>query len=208
MGRRKKEVLESPILEGLSVNENEGIRPFEANPEMVEKGKKKERLSIPLNEEGKIDAEGMRAETLAKARAFFHDPENQKLLGVTNVKVEEVVSEQDVAMLFDLVGTLEGWGFSIIGKIDADIAAAHARWTDKQKEMVVKPAQAVISKNASSMAAFLRWKDEIVLGVIFLAISRAKYEAARNDQKLREASRASGRAEQTIQGEGTPEVFN
>jgi hypothetical protein len=170
-------------------------QPFAENPE-AEKKNKKDRISIQLTEDGLLDTDSMRAGTLAKVREFFQDPENQKLLGATStVKVDDVISEKDVDMLFDLVGTIEGWGFSIIGKIDGDIAAAHAAWTPDQKKMVVPPAQRVIAKNAAAFAPMLRWKDEIVLGVIFLAISRAKFESARNDQKKRnEYHRANGGA--------------
>jgi hypothetical protein len=166
--------------------------PFAENPEATKKVK--DRISIQLTEDGKLDTESMRAATLAKVREFFQDPENQKLLGATpGVKADELISESDVAMLFDLIGTCEGWAFTLIGKIEPDIATKHAMWSEKEKVMVVGPAQRVIVKNAAQMQAFLRWKDEIVLAVIVLAISRAKFDLARKEQKDRnDYRRASG----------------
>jgi hypothetical protein len=167
-------------------------QPFLENPELTEK-KKKDRISISVTEEGKLDVESMRSETLAKVRAFFQDEENQKLLGATvGTKPDDIISEKDVDMLFNLVATIEGWGFSLVGKIDADIASRCAQWNEKEKAMVVPPAQRVIAKNAASLQAFLKWKDEIVLGVIFLAISRAKFELARNEQKARNDFKRNG----------------
>jgi hypothetical protein len=177
-----------------NVESGDDTQPFAEQSGIGKKAKN--RISVQLTEDGKLDTESMRAETLAKVRTFFQDPDNQKLLGATgNVKIDDVISEKDVAMLFDLIGTIEGWGFSFIGKIDADIAAKAAAWTEKEKEMVVAPAQRVIAKNAASLTVFMRWKDEIVLGVIFLAISRAKFENARKEQKARnDYRRANGGA--------------
>jgi hypothetical protein len=196
MGRKKNRttIFEEPIE---SQSKPEPIpeiadSPFAENPEISEK-KKKDRISISVTDEGKLDTESMRAETLAKVRAFFQDPENQKLLGATvGTKPDDIIAEKDVAMLFDLVATIEGWGFSLIGKIDSDIAAKCAAWSEKEKAMVVPPAQRVIAKNAASLQAVLKWKDEIVLGVIFLAISRAKFELARKEQTQRNEFKRNG----------------
>jgi hypothetical protein len=173
-------------------------QPFAENPDAADK-KVGGRISIKVTEDGKLDTESMQAATLAKVREFFQDPENQKLLGAhSGVKPEDVFSEKDVAMLFDLVGVCESWAFSLIGKIEPDIATKYSTWTDKEKEMIVPPAQRVIVKNAGQLQAFLRWKDEIVLGVIFLAISRAKFEGAKNEQKARNDYRRNGGTVQDV----------
>lgn len=192
-GKRKKVLENVDVLDSSpesTVTETSTTSDFRPFQEMADSESKprKERISFNLDNEGHLDVDSMRAETLSKVKEFFRDPENQKLLG-TGVKIEEIVSEQDVAMLFDLIGTCEAWIFSLAGKIDQDIATKHAIWTDQQKALVVQPAQRVITKHSTQLSFLLKWKDEVLLAVIFLAISRAKYEGAKIEQKERNKER-------------------
>jgi hypothetical protein len=183
MARNKKnsplETIETPVPQ---VGESTA-KAFSLNPEAENLKSTKPRFSVTLKEDGTLDLSSMREDTRNRLREILRDPRTQELLG--GVNMPELVSDQDIRMLYDLVGMIEAYAFSIAGKIDYDIAQKHAKWTEQQKDMLLQPSKNVILKNADKMAFAIRWKDEVILCMLLLTITRAKYEGARKEQEIR-----------------------
>ena len=147
----------------------------------------KPRFSVPLTEDGAIDLEACRQEQLAKLRALLSDPRTVEAMGLKAPLPDEIFSDEDIFVLLDLIGGIEGIMFTLVGKIDSDIATRHAIWQPNEKAVILKPAKAVLAKNAGSLGFFLRWRDEITLSLLFVAITRAKFQGAKHEQGLRAA---------------------
>lgn len=166
---------------------NAQVEPYIPAPDQIKTPKN--RLSLPIRPDGTIDTDSMRQDTLRKVKDVLSDPRSRELLGIAPGAPLEVVSEQDVKMFYDLVGTIEAYAFNLAGKIDWDLAQKHARWDEAQKNMVVAPTQRVIAKHADKMAWMVQWKDEVVLSLLLVTITRAKYETARKEQNSRDVEK-------------------
>jgi hypothetical protein len=175
--------VEAEVFPDMQINDAEK-RAFSENPEAVSPSPKnvKSRFSIQLKEDGSVDYEGMRSDTANRFREILRDPRTIQILGTQNV---ELVSDQDIDMLYNMIAMIEAYAFTFAGKVDFDIARKHAAWTDQEKEMVRTPTKNVINKNAAALSAALRWKDEVILTMLLVTISRAKYEGARKEQHVR-----------------------
>jgi hypothetical protein len=191
---RKKTTPNDPELQGPDVPGSVPKDVLETTPETTKKValytpsqegpvKPKPRLSFGLTENGVIDVSTTRAETMARIKDFFNNPENAALLG--KMKADDLISDQDVEMLLDVVGTVEGYAFHFAAKIDLDIAQRNAYFNKDQKALLVGPTKAVLTKYSNSLAAYLRWKDEIALAGILLMLTRAKLENAKKEQAER-----------------------
>ena len=179
----------SPIAaeSGADTSPNEAAPVPFSEPEILpgKRGQGKNRVTVPLTDDGKIDYEACKADMLAKLRGLVSDPETAQALGLTPKQAAEIITEEDVYQLLDLLGGIEGLIFAKLGNIDADIAAKHAYWTPEQKKLIGKPAQNVVAKHAGSLGWYLRWRDEIALSLLMIAITRAKYQGAKIEMQQR-----------------------
>lgn len=158
--------------------------PFEEQ-ETRGRGPGKPRLVITLTEEGEPDLAQCKAEMIAKLRAMMVDPKVREQLGIAGLNPDTVISEEDIGQLLDLVGAVEGGIFGWLGKIDADIAHRWAAWTPEQKAMIAPPAKRVIAKHAAALMWFLQWRDEVALAMLFITITRAKFQMAKVEMQMR-----------------------
>lgn len=200
--KKKIEDLQEPLiptLEEKSVLEPEGSEKRAFFPSGVNSKIPRSRFSVFLNDDGSPDYASMRADTKDKLKAIISDPKTRELFADLKVPEIEIISDQDILMLYDLISMIETYAFTIAGKIDHDIAQKHAIWTPEQKQIVFQPTKNVIVKNAGTLAPMLRWKDEIVLTLLLVTITRAKYDGARKEQSQRNEDRRNG-----IQQPGPP----
>lgn len=170
--------------ENTTLNEVEK-KAFSLNPEVNELKGSKPRLTITLHPEGGVDWDSMRADTVNRFKEALRDPKTLAALGADASKLPEIISDQEIEMLYGMISTLEAFAFNMAGKIDFDIAQKHARLDAKQIELLTPPTKNVIIKHMDADSFLFKWKDEIVLSVLLLTITRAKYEGARREQSLR-----------------------
>jgi len=189
----EEQAIETPVSSpsasepGADVSSEPAPVPF-SEPEIVDGRRErqaKNRVSIPLTSDGKIDYEACKADMLAKLRSLVADPATAQALGLTPQQAAEIITEEDINQLLDLLGGVEGLIFAKLGNIDADIAAKHAYYTPDQKKLLAKPAQNVIAKHAGSLGWYLRWRDEIALTLLMIALTRAKYQGAKVEMQMR-----------------------
>lgn len=184
----------------------EVIEPFAEQANVESRSRTtKTRLSIPFDEHGSVDTQSCSQNTVTKLRAILNDQKLREQLGLASIPPEIVFSEEDVSMILDLMGGIEGQIFAWVGKVDPDIAIKYAIWQPNEKAVIMKPAQAVLAKNVASLAWFLRWRDEIALGLLMVTITRAKYQGAKMEMQLRREGKIPPMAQPGVQPPVKPE---
>jgi hypothetical protein len=145
----------------------------------------KQKMTVPLQEDGTPDIASCKAETLAQLRALLVDPKVREQLGIAGIPADQLFSEQDISTLLDILGGIEGQIFVFLGKLDQDIAVKYAQFQPHEKQMIIPPMRNVLGKHAASLGWFLSYRDEIALTLLFVSLTRAKYAGAKQEQQMR-----------------------
>lgn len=174
------------------------------------------RLSVAITNDGTLDIERMREKNRKQlvdaVRATLATPEGAKALGVTPEEAPIIFDDEFCGQLYDLLTMVEVPVFAQMLHVDADISAQCFAYTKQEKDVLAHPTAIVLSKWIPSTAA--KWKDEVYLSMLLLAIHKVKMESARKLQVARNAEHAvkpvkpNGQDKEHVDTSDTEPTFN
>lgn len=183
MGRKPKPtVLDQPELteqpEFTATNEVSILQPFEINNDPgTPKAERQERISIVLDSEGKPDFTKMRASTVEKFKKAVG--ESAMSAGNPDVKPrvpdENLMSYEEVAALFDMLGPVEGYAIALIMKVPVPIAMKVFTYTEADKAELVPAAMALANKYG--IKQYLGYLEETRFAMVMYKVTTLKLEA-------------------------------
>jgi hypothetical protein len=185
MARGKRGPIPEP--EPQTVSEAQQSMPQETRPERVEATDRAslKRISIPIDERGKINWDSMRASTREETRKFVQsmitDRELATSLGIDKPLIEVFPAEWTGA-LYDSLGQIEVALTPKILGIAPEIAQGIFVYSPAEKEKLAGPTSKVINKYAADW--LIRFKEEIALLMLLGSITYAKVMAAKMAQQI------------------------
>jgi len=141
-------------------------------------------LRFPLNDQGNIDVEKMRADTLEFARKLLSDPAQRQALGITEEQLLKfVLTDEDIQFLYQITNAVEVFIATRFRGIPEDIAIKHIPMTPVQIETVKEPTKAMAAKYIP--ASWLAKKDETMFFGILLMLKKSNWDKATEETKRR-----------------------
>ena len=148
-----------------------------ANPSAPEpvSEEKVNRISFPLDKDGKPDWDKMHGKTREKVKSLLGDSSAAKASGVPQPTIE-VFDPQWTGTLFDTIGKLEAFAAQKIYGFPAEIADKAFTYSEMEKAKLAGPTARVINKYAPVWLE--QYKDEIALAGLFVTITAVKFQMA------------------------------
>lgn len=174
---QKRNDIDSPVpgYEGGGTTGPEAGEPVSS--EVSEDKKSRKVLTIPLNDDGTANLEGMRDSTNEKLR---------KALGVESISATPTFSVEDVSFLYDGLGGIESWFFVKFFGVPQDLANVFL-YTPQDKEALGPPTAKLAAKY---LPAMYKYKDEAALVMALYAIHQAKLNFVKGEIAKRVATGA------------------
>lgn len=133
------------------------------------------RLSFPLDADGKPDWDKMHAKTREKVKSLFGDSTVSKTSGVPQPTVE-VFDPAWTGTLFDTIGKIEAFAATKLYKFPPEVADKAFTYSEIEKAKLAGPTARVINKYAPLWLE--QYKDEIALAGLFVTITAVKFQMA------------------------------
>lgn len=159
----------------LADNLKESAKEVPANPSITAPDEKVNRMSFPLDSNGKPDWDKMHGKTKEKLKALLGDSSANSTSGVPQ-PVIEVFDASWTGAIFDTIGKLESFAAAKIYGFPPDIADKAFTYTAAEKEKLAVPTAKVINKYAPLWLE--QYKDEIALAMLFVTITAMKFQMA------------------------------
>lgn len=183
MGRKPKSTISdasdiSPEVQP-SLIEPPTPQPFEINNDPgAEKAVAQERISIPLGADGKADFSKMRASTIDKFKKAASDSvlSSSSVGGGSKPVVpdENLMTFEEVAALFDMLGPVEGYAIALIMKVPVAIAMKVFTYTDADKAELVPAAMALANKYG--IKQYLGYLEESRFAMVMYKVTTLKLD--------------------------------
>jgi hypothetical protein len=138
--------------------------------QVEEPERRAERVSIPLDEKGAVNWDGMRPDTREKViNAFANDPESLKAIGLASPLLApgQGITDENARQALKIIAIADGYLASFVLRIfvkfslDADVARDAFTFSDKQLDEMSPRAARLANKYSS--AVILKYQDEIAL---------------------------------------------
>jgi hypothetical protein len=149
--------------------------PIPANPSAPEVEEKVNRISFPLDANGKPDWDKMHGKTREKVKSLLGDSSVSKTSGVSQPTIE-VFDPAWTGTLFDTIGKIEAFAAQKLYKFPPEIADRAFTYSEMEKAKLAGPTAKVINKYAPLWLE--QYKDEIALAGLFVTITAMKFQMA------------------------------
>jgi hypothetical protein len=138
-----------------------------------------DRLTIPLDKDGRPDFASMRDKTRERVRKVISDPAVARELGITPdaAPAAKVLPRELTMAAVTMISQLETIIIARVTKAPAAIVLAVAPYTPEEKELIAPALENVLNKY--SPAVLNKWSDEIALTVLLSTLTMRKIEAVR-----------------------------
>lgn len=164
------------------------VPPVLVNPSAPEVEEKVNRISFPLDKDGKPDWDKMHGKTREKVKSLLGDSSAVKTSGVPQ-PVVEVFDPAWTGTLYDVIGKITSFASVKIYGLSPEIAEQAFSYSVAEKDKLAGPTARVINKYAPVWLE--QYKDEIALAGLFVTITAIKFQMAMG---LMAAQKAMGQA--------------
>jgi hypothetical protein len=151
-------------------------RPIPENPSAPSvESEKVNRISFPLDADGKPDWDKMHGKTREKVKSLLGDSSAANASGVPQPTIE-VFDPAWTGALFDTLGKIEAFAATKIYNFSSEVADKAFTYSQAEKDKLAGPTAKVINKYAPVWLE--QFKDEIALAMLFVTITAVKFQMA------------------------------
>lgn len=155
------------------------------------------RFSFPITEDGKPAWDSMRLsskdEFIQILKSCLTDKETVGKLGLgTDAPNIEIFSAEWTGSIYDAIGAVESYLAQRIYNIPPKIARECFTFTELEKEKLAKPTAALINKWALRYDWLVKFKEEIAVAILLVALSSVKLKMAQIMAAAQTAAKPNG----------------
>jgi hypothetical protein len=179
-------------------NENAPKKSFTPYRQTGDSSARKKRISFGVDPKtGLPDVNSLNPDVKEQLKKLITDPEMRKAFGEAGIPIPvlEVFKEEDIKLLYTMVGPVEAYAVAMAMKVPVQLAMQVFLYTPAEIEALTPPTLAVANKYAAYLGGLVAWKEELAFGFALFGVTSAKLATLRHlvsveKQKEKEANPA------------------